>query len=168
MAVMTPESIDGGRRVDSTTRLPALTSQVAPLPSFQRDVPSMKQHQSRSRSRSQPPALISSEPRPWTSLFKAPIGSLDLSLEFFALEVQAEKKIAVYEIVDSAKLIETWSMVNVGYVTWVDGAPRRGRLVLGGHPEMDESHYGSLSRTEKLELGRSSERLEDFGLIFVG
>ena len=25
--------------------------------------------------------------------------------------------------------------------TWVDGAPRRGRLMLGGHPEMDESHY---------------------------
>ena len=25
--------------------------------------------------------------------------------------------------------------------TWVDGTPRRGRLMLGGHPEMDESHY---------------------------
>ena len=25
--------------------------------------------------------------------------------------------------------------------TWVDGVPRRGRLMLGGHPEMDESHY---------------------------
>ncbi|THU60368.1 hypothetical protein C4D60_Mb07t11930 [Musa balbisiana] len=25
--------------------------------------------------------------------------------------------------------------------TWVDGAPRRGRLLLGGHPKMDESHY---------------------------
>ncbi|THU66732.1 hypothetical protein C4D60_Mb05t17300 [Musa balbisiana] len=64
----------------------------------------------------QPPALISSEPQPWTSLFKAPIGSPDLSLEFFAPEVQVEKKIAVYEIADSAELIETWSMVIVGYV----------------------------------------------------
>ena len=25
--------------------------------------------------------------------------------------------------------------------TWVDGAPRRRRLMLGGHPEIDESHY---------------------------
>ena len=25
--------------------------------------------------------------------------------------------------------------------TWVDEAPKRGRLMLGGHPEMDESHY---------------------------
>jgi len=24
--------------------------------------------------------------------------------------------------------------------TWVDGAPRRGRLLSGGHSEMDESH----------------------------
>ena len=25
--------------------------------------------------------------------------------------------------------------------TWVDGAPKHGRLMPGGHPEMDESHY---------------------------
>ncbi|CAL9769399.1 unnamed protein product [Musa acuminata subsp. burmannicoides] len=92
MAAMVPGSGDGGERVDSTARLP---SQVA------RPIPLTKQHQSRSRSRSRPLALISNEPRPWTSLFKAPIGSPDLSLEFFAPEVQAEKKIAVYEIDDS-------------------------------------------------------------------
>ena len=89
---------DGGGRVDSTARLPALTSQVAlPLSSFRRDAPSTKQHRSRSRSRSWPPALLSSEPWTWTSLFKAPIGSPDLSLDFFALEVYAEKNIVVYE-----------------------------------------------------------------------
>ncbi|THU54495.1 hypothetical protein C4D60_Mb10t25680 [Musa balbisiana] len=45
MAEMAPGSSDSGERVDSTVRLPALTSQVAPpLPSFRRDAPSTKQH----------------------------------------------------------------------------------------------------------------------------
>ncbi|CAL9070961.1 unnamed protein product [Musa textilis] len=44
------------------------------------------QHRGRSRSRSRPPTLISRDPRPWTSLFKAPVGSSDLSLDFYAPE----------------------------------------------------------------------------------
>ncbi|CAL9088676.1 unnamed protein product [Musa acuminata var. zebrina] len=115
MAAMVPGSGDSSRRVDLTVRLPALTSHVTlPLPSFRRDAPSTKQHRSRSRSRSRSPALISSEPRSWTSLFKAPIGSPDLRLKFFAPKVQAEKMIVVYEIADSAELIKTWSMMIVG------------------------------------------------------
>ncbi|THU58534.1 hypothetical protein C4D60_Mb03t15360 [Musa balbisiana] len=86
MAAMALRVGDGGRRVEA--RLPTVTPQVAPPPyPLQRETPSTKQHRSRSRSRSRQPALISSDPRPWTSLFKAPIGSPDLSLEFFTPEV---------------------------------------------------------------------------------
>ena len=117
MAAMALRAGDGGGRVDTRARLPTVTPQVAPPPyPLQRETPSTKQHRSRSRSRSRQPALISSDPRPWTSLFKAPVGSPDLSLEFFTPEVQADKKIAVYETADSAELIETWSMAIVGYV----------------------------------------------------
>ncbi|CAL9061924.1 unnamed protein product [Musa banksii] len=87
-----------------------------PLSSFWQDVPSTNQYRNKSRSRSRPNVLISSDHRPWTSLFKAPVGNSDLSLDFFTPEVQADKKITVYEIADSAELIETWSMVIVGYV----------------------------------------------------
>ncbi|KAJ8505060.1 hypothetical protein OPV22_005946 [Ensete ventricosum] len=76
----------------------------------------MNQARGRSRSRSQPPAPISRDPKPWSSLFKAPVGSPDLRLDFFAPEVQADQKIAVYEAIDSDELIETWSMTIVGYV----------------------------------------------------
>ncbi|RRT32107.1 hypothetical protein B296_00057328 [Ensete ventricosum] len=56
---------------------------------------------------SRPPAPISRDPRPWCSLFKAPIGSPDLRLDFFAPEVQADQKIAMYETANSDELIET-------------------------------------------------------------
>ncbi|RRT75007.1 hypothetical protein B296_00014654, partial [Ensete ventricosum] len=69
-----------------------------------------------SRSRSRSPTPISLDPRPWSSLFKAPVGSLDLRLDFFAPEVQADQKIAMYETADSDELIETWSMAIVGYM----------------------------------------------------
>ena len=117
MAATAPRAGDGGGRVDTMVRLPTVTPQLAPPPyPLQRETPSTTQHRSRSCSRSRQPALISSDPRPWTSLFKAPVGSPDLSLEFFTPEVQADKKIAVYETADSAELIETWSMAIVGYV----------------------------------------------------
>ncbi|RRT67237.1 hypothetical protein B296_00038111, partial [Ensete ventricosum] len=70
----------------------------------------MNQARGRSRSRSRPLAPISRDPRPWSSLFKATMGSTNLRLDFFAPEVQADQKIAVYEAIDSDKLIETWSM----------------------------------------------------------
>ncbi|CAL9047935.1 unnamed protein product [Musa banksii] len=117
MAIMVHGVGDGGERIDSTARPPDLTSQVAPsLSSFRQDVLSTKQHRNRSCSRSRSNALISSDPQPWTRLFKAPVESPDLRLDFFALEVQADKKIAVYETTDSAELIRTWSIAIVGYV----------------------------------------------------
>ncbi|THU43589.1 hypothetical protein C4D60_Mb00t00850 [Musa balbisiana] len=45
-----------------------------------------KAYRNRSCSRSRPNALISSDPRLWNSLFKALVGSPDLSLDFFAPE----------------------------------------------------------------------------------
>ncbi|RZS23048.1 hypothetical protein BHM03_00055896, partial [Ensete ventricosum] len=96
---------------------PVSHQDVPPLiSSSRRDAPSMNQARGRSRSRSRPPAPISRDPRPWSSLFKAPVGSPDLRLDFFAPEVQADQKIAVYEAIDSDELIETWSMAIVGYV----------------------------------------------------
>ncbi|RRT63239.1 hypothetical protein B296_00027328 [Ensete ventricosum] len=55
---------------------------------------------------SRPPAPISRDPRPWSSLFKAPVCSPDLRLDFFAPEVQVDQKIVVYEAIDSDELIE--------------------------------------------------------------
>ncbi|KAJ8459629.1 hypothetical protein OPV22_032555 [Ensete ventricosum] len=96
---------------------PVSHQDVPPLiSSSRRDAPSMNQARGRSRSRSRPPAPISRDPKPWSSLFKAPVGSPDLRLDFFAPEVQADQKIAVYEAIDSDELIETWSMAIVGYV----------------------------------------------------
>ncbi|RRT80292.1 hypothetical protein B296_00024010, partial [Ensete ventricosum] len=74
---------------------PVSHQDVPPLISSRRDAPSMNQAQGHSRSRSRPPAPISRDPRPWSSLFKAPVGSPDLRLDFFALEVQTDQKIAV-------------------------------------------------------------------------
>ncbi|RZR82672.1 hypothetical protein BHM03_00009140 [Ensete ventricosum] len=97
-------------------RLRPVSHQDVPLLVSSRwDAPSMNQARGRSRSRSRPPAPISRDPRPWNSLFKAPVGSPDLRLGFFPLEVQADQKITMYETVDSNELIETWSMAIVGY-----------------------------------------------------
>ncbi|RZS25936.1 hypothetical protein BHM03_00059210, partial [Ensete ventricosum] len=95
---------------------PVSHQDVPPLISSRHDAPSMNQARGRSRSRSRPPAPISRDPRPWSSHFKAPVGSPDLRLDFFAAEVQADQKIAMYEAIDSDELIETWSMAIVGYV----------------------------------------------------
>ncbi|RWW35886.1 hypothetical protein BHE74_00059134 [Ensete ventricosum] len=96
---------------------PVSHQDVPPLiSSSRRDAPSMNQARGRSRSRSRPPAPISRDPKPWSSLFKAPVGSPDLRLDFFAPEVQADQKIAMYEAIDSNELIETWSMAIVSYV----------------------------------------------------
>ncbi|RWW66999.1 hypothetical protein BHE74_00025585 [Ensete ventricosum] len=97
-------------------RLRPVSHQDVPLLVSSRwDAPSMNQARGRSRSRSRPPAPISRDPRPWNSLFKAPVGSPDLRLGFFPLEVQADQKITMYETVDSNELIETWSMAIVVY-----------------------------------------------------
>lgn len=45
-----------------------------------------------------------------------PIWKFRSLLGFFSLEVQADQKINVYDIIDFEELIETWSMVLVGYV----------------------------------------------------
>ncbi|RRT83610.1 hypothetical protein B296_00009151 [Ensete ventricosum] len=76
----------------------------------------MNQLKGHSCSKSRHPAPISRDPRPWSSLFKALVGSPDLRLDFFTPEVQADQKIIVYETADFEELIETWSMAIVGYV----------------------------------------------------
>ncbi|RZR95033.1 hypothetical protein BHM03_00023822 [Ensete ventricosum] len=86
---------------------PVSHQDVPPLVSSRQDAPSMNQARGRSRSRSRPLAPISRDPRPLSSLFKAPVGSLDLRLDFFAPEVQADQKIVVYDTIDSDELIET-------------------------------------------------------------
>ncbi|RRT83493.1 hypothetical protein B296_00001454 [Ensete ventricosum] len=95
---------------------PVSHQDIPPLVSPRRDAPSMNQGKGRSRSRSRPPAPIYRDPRPWSSLFKALVGSSDLRLDFLAPEVQADQKIAIYETVDSDEQIETWSMAIMGYV----------------------------------------------------
>ncbi|RWW03604.1 hypothetical protein GW17_00033225 [Ensete ventricosum] len=68
---------------------------VPPLVSSQRDAPSINHARGHSCAGSRPPAPNSQDLRPWSSLFKAPIGSPDLRLDFFAPEVQADQKIIV-------------------------------------------------------------------------
>ncbi|RWW64866.1 hypothetical protein BHE74_00027872 [Ensete ventricosum] len=85
---------------------PVSHQDVPLLISSRQDAPSMNQARGHSRSRSRPPAPISRDPRPWSSLFKAPVCSPDLRLDFFAPEVQVDQKIVVYEAIDSDELIE--------------------------------------------------------------
>ncbi|RWV88400.1 hypothetical protein GW17_00049511 [Ensete ventricosum] len=69
---------------------PVSHQDVPPLVSSRRDAPSMNQARGRSCSRSRPTAPIFRDPRSWSSLFKALVGSPDLRLDFLAPEVQAD------------------------------------------------------------------------------
>ncbi|RZS12906.1 hypothetical protein BHM03_00044421 [Ensete ventricosum] len=74
---------------------PVSHQDVPPLVYSQRDAPSINHARGHSCAGSRTPAPNSQDLRPWSSLFKAPIGSPDLRLDFFAPEVQADQKIIV-------------------------------------------------------------------------